>query len=176
MQMAAPFSLYTSSSGVQLTAHSGKTLYDCLVETLLTGGMFSLSETLRTVLYLRKDRRNHQFRVLILGGTNVSWDVVLEYKRHKIVIDTAGSTQTLSQVSHTTGGISKTVDPANLVRLFLTEFSKSTELRRFFHTQKEKKVEFSIQPSCCRDSWITTKFNVCSICMNIYCPEHYKQY
>lgn len=83
-----------------------------------------------------------KFRVCLLGGSKVNWDTVLEYKRHNIIIDTAGSTEALSQVSHTTGGISKKVDKSNLVRTFLTSFSKSTEIRKYFFLQKDSSVNF----------------------------------
>ena len=67
-----------------------------------------------------------KFRVCILGGENVNWDVVLDYKRHNILIDTAGTRDILSQVSHTTGGISKEVTAGNLIRIFLSDFSMSS--------------------------------------------------
>ena len=114
------------------------------------------------------------FRICLLGGLKVNWDTVLEYKRHNILIDTAGTTEALSQVSHTTGGISKKVNKSNLVRTFLTDFSKSTDTRKYFFLQKDNRIEFHMEAECCRANLPTTFF-VCSVCMNIYCSNHTKE-
>ncbi len=84
--MSAPLTIYTST-GRRITASIRTELYSALAEALLVEGESSLSETLRIILYERKD---NTFRVCILGGEQVSWDIVLEYKRRDILIDTAG--------------------------------------------------------------------------------------
>ena len=89
-------------------------------------GKGSLSETLKLILDQRRKPKLRKFRVCILGGEHVSWDVVLDYKRHNILIDTAGTRDILSQVSHTTGGISKEVKAGNLIKIFLADFSMSS--------------------------------------------------
>ena len=88
----------------------------------------------------RKNNKQKKFRVCILGGINVNWDIVLDYKRHNIIIDTAGKEDILSQVSHTTGGISKKVNAGNLIKTFLTDFSMASETRKYFFLQKDSRV------------------------------------
>lgn len=165
LQITAPFALYTSLG----SRVNGLDLYTALVESLQVEGECSLSETLRNIL---RERKNNNFRVCILGGEQVSWDIVLEYKRRNIVIDTAGNKETLSQVSHTTGGISKTVTPHNIVKQFLTYFSMACDTRKYFILQKDSTVTFHLQPWCCRNKPLSTTFYACSVCMHIYCPEH----
>lgn len=107
-----------------------------------------------------------------MGGEQVSWDIVLEYKRRKLLIDTAGSQDLLSQVSHTTGGISKIINSQNVVKHFLTSFSMSSSIRKYFVLQKDTTVTFHLQPWCCRDNPLKTAFYACSVCMHIYCEKH----
>ena len=137
LRMAAPFSLYTSD-GIKISALD---LYSSLVEALSSSANSSLSHTLRLIL---KQREQNNFRVCILGGTQVNWDIVLEYKRRKILIDTAGMSDVLSQVSHTTGGISRIVAPANIIKTFLTDFSMPTAIRRFYLLQENSVVKFHL--------------------------------
>jgi len=86
--MSAPFSLYTSSG--QLIV--GNDLYDSLAAALEKDEECSISQTLKDILENRKRQKNINFRVCLLGGSKVNWDTVLEYKRHNILIDTAGTT------------------------------------------------------------------------------------
>lgn len=102
----------------------------------------------------------------------MSWDIVLEYKRRKVLIDTAGTQDLLSQVSHTTGGVAKVVTPQNIIKHFLTFFSMSSAIRKYFVIQKDSTVTFHLQPWCCRNKPLKSVFLACSVCMNIYCPSH----
>lgn len=89
LKVAAPFSLYTSL-GQEVQAQNRTEIYNALADQLEREGECSLSDTLRNVFEKRKDSGS-KFRVCILGGEQVSWDIVLEYKRKKILIDTAGT-------------------------------------------------------------------------------------
>ena len=126
--LTAPFSLYTSL-GRSVVADN---LYDGLVEECRKEGQSSLTNTLREVL---KQKKGKLFRVCILGGSKVNWDIVLEYKRHNIMIDTVGKQLFLNQVSYTTGGIAKEVDEYNIISHFLTIFSMSRSMRGYFNLQ-----------------------------------------
>ena len=98
-------------------------MYEALGRALVYGGECLLSQTLRHILTIKQ---NKKFRVCILGGKQIRWDTVLEYKRRKILIDTGGTLDYLSQVSYTTGGISRKISPQNIIRTFLIDYSKPT--------------------------------------------------
>ena len=140
--LACPFSLYTTL-GREIKTEN---LYDGLVEECRIDGYSSLTETLREIL---KAREGRAFRVCVLGGRKVSWDVVLEYKRRQVMIDTVGRTLHLNQVSYTTGGIAKEVDEHNIITQFLTVFSMSSNLRGWFNLQENQKISFHLECQAC---------------------------
>jgi hypothetical protein len=72
LALAAPFSLYTSMCQKIV----GENLYEALVDNLQkTQGKASLTNTLRMILDERK--KTNKFRVCILGGEKVNWDIAL---------------------------------------------------------------------------------------------------
>jgi hypothetical protein len=72
LALAAPFSLYTSMS----KRITGDNLYEALVDNLQkTEGNTSLTDTLRMILEERK--KSSKWRVCIMGGEKVKWDIAL---------------------------------------------------------------------------------------------------
>ena len=78
-------------------------------------------------------------------------------------------------MSHTTGGISRTVSPYNLVKTFLTDFSMPRNVRKLYLLQENATVRFHLTPSCCPEKTLTSAFFACSVCMHVYCPMHADQ-
>lgn len=62
----------------------------------------------------------------------MKWDVVLECKRKNVIIDTVGIQLKLSQISYTTGGISRKATLNNIIKEFLVYLSMSREVRTYF--------------------------------------------
>lgn len=162
--MTGPFSLYTSM-GHQI---HGDNKYEALIENLRsTEGESSLTYTLKLIL---KERPLGNFRVCILGGDKVNWDIVLEYKRKGIMIDTAAVNLMLSQVSYTTGGIARKVGDSTIIRDFLTIFTMSKTMRSCFMLEENKKITFHMECKCCTPPTVCKEeFFACSVCLSVYC-------
>ena len=106
-----------------------------------------LSETLRDILRRKADKK---YRVCVLGGKKISWDVALEFKRKKVIIDTIGIEPLLSEVSHTTGGLNLTADsPNKLIKHILNHISMSTAIRKYYPTTESKTIVYHLTPICC---------------------------
>lgn len=138
LALLSPISLYSSMA---VCFKSDNHFENLLAHLQKEEGVTSLTSTLRLVL---EERKGTSFRVCIVGGEHIDWDIILEYKKRGIIIDTAGSHPRLSQISYTTGGITRDINESTMIKLFLTIFSMDKCLRRNFAIEQNKNVYFSL--------------------------------
>lgn len=146
-----------------------KPIYEHLVKYLSSESAIYPLEHIIEQLLLSK--RRDKFRVCVVGEEDLSWKLILECKRHQVVVDVAGKN---AYLPFWTGGIHRPVIEREFVSAFIQDFAVDTELRRVISTSrsKAKSIEFTVNCICC-DKRIQEAY-LCSSCLAIYCLEKSK--